>query len=256
MSTKNTAKESNASELWGFHQSLNFIKVLRTYHRHKVSGLDYVPTSGRAILVINHAIALYDIIMLWDAIFKSSGRYTRTLVDRFFYKIPFLDKALLNPMGINVACWDNARKLLNANELILLSPGGMREWGKPSSQKYTINWSGRKGYAKLAIQTQSPIILAASPSADDIFDVYDNPVSKFLYKKFRVPFTLVKGLGPTNLPKPVKVTHYLSKPIQPPPMVEDPQKFEEAVDKFHEYCQAEMRRMLQEGEKVGFSQAS
>ena len=57
------------------------------------------------------------------------------------------------------------------------------------------------------------------------------------------------GLGPTNLPKPVKVTHYLSKPIQPPPMSEDSKKFNDSVEKFHEYCQAEMRRMLHDGEK-------
>src|SRR5690606_5502757 len=110
-----------------------------------------------------------------------------------------------------------------------LSPGGMREWGKPSTQRYTINWRGRSGYAKLAIETQTPIILAACPKADDVFEVYDNPISRFVYNKFKAPFIIARGWGLTNIPRPVKLSHFLSEKVVPPPCPSDETELQQAV---------------------------
>lgn len=109
-----------------------------------------------------------------------------------------------------------AKQLLENEEIILVSPGGMREWRRSSREKYKIDWRGRYGFAKLAIETNTPIVLAACPKADDIYKVYDEPVTNFLTAKLKTPFAFFRGVGPTPLPRPVKLTHYLSPPIMPP----------------------------------------
>jgi 1-acyl-sn-glycerol-3-phosphate acyltransferase len=229
-----------------FHQVLWASKLMRKYHRHEVQGLEHIPEKGRAIIVINHAMVLYDIFMLWEAIYGRTGRYTRTLIDKFFYKIPLLEQMTLKPMGMNVACWENSVKLLDNEELILLSPGGMREWRKPSTEKYQLQWEGRNGFARLAIETGSPIILAACPKADDIYQIYENPISKFLYGKFKYPFIIAKGWGLSQLPKPVKLTHHLSEPIIPPPI--DPNRsLEDQVQEFQIQVTHRMQGLMELG---------
>jgi 1-acyl-sn-glycerol-3-phosphate acyltransferase len=227
-----------------FHQFIAMVKVLRKYHRHEVVGIENVPEKGRAILVINHAMVIYDIMMLWEAVYKRNGRYIRTLIDRFFYKVPLMEKTLLQPLAMGEAGWASSKELLNNEELILLSPGGMREWGKPSTQKYQINWHGRKGYAKLAIETQTPIILAACPKADDIYHVHDNPVSKMLYSKFKFPFVFSTGFAGSPMPKPVKLIHHLSEPIVPPAR-KDGVPLELQVNEFHAVVENKMNDLIQ-----------
>ena len=92
-----------------------------------------------------------------------------------------------------------------------------------------IYWERRKGFARLAIDTQTPIILAACPKADDIYKVYDSKITKLVYEKFRMPFFFAAGLKGTPLPKPVQLSHYLSEPLTPPKRSRSKKKYEEDV---------------------------
>ena len=123
----------------------------------------------------------------------------------------------------------------------------MREALKPSSQKNQLLWDSRKGFVRLAIETQTPIVLAACPEADDIFTVYENRLTKWVYKKFRLPVLIIRGIGPTLIPRPVSLTHYLSEPLQPPKVdLNDSKAVNRAVEEWHSVVKSRMASMLEE----------
>lgn len=190
-------------------------QALRLYHRHEVVGLENVPRDSRVLVVVNHSLATYDIVLLMTAFYTDLKRLPRPLIDRLFFRIPYLGD-LTQHFGAVQGSPEVARHLLESEELVTVAPGGMREALRPSSERYQIRWEKRYGFVKLAMEAQAPIVLAACPKADDLYDVYENPVTEYVYKRFKVPLFLARGLGPTPLPRPVKLVHILSEPIHPP----------------------------------------
>ncbi len=225
---------------------LPIIEALRAYHQHEVHGLDNIPTRGPAIVATNHSLATYDIALLMAAVYLHNGRVPRSLIDRAFYVFPGLGE-LMERLGCIVGNPDNASTLLENGEIIYLAPGGMQESLRPSSEAYRVYWEKRKGFAKLAIETGAPVILAACPRADDIFKVYENTLTKWVYEKFKLPFFLARGLGPTVVPRPVRLTHYLSPPMYPPKKAEDPAAFKRQIYNFHRRLNQKMSTMLSQG---------
>lgn len=222
---------------------LPLINVLRAYHSHEVYGLDRIPSKGPAIIATNHSLATYDIMLLMAAVYLHNGRIPRSLIDRAFYVVPGLG-VLMEKLGSIIGNPDNAATLLENGELLYLAPGGMSESLRPSTERYQVKWNRRKGFARLAIETQSPVILAACPHADDIFKVYENSVTKWFYSQFRLPFFVARGVGPTMIPRPVKLEHFLSKPIYPPKMAADPAAVKRQVYHFHKKLMQKMTEMI------------
>jgi len=207
-------------------------KFLRLYHRHEVIGLDHFPKEGAVILAVNHSLATYDICLLFDAIYEHSGRICRPLVDRLFYKIPYLGD-LVQSVGAREGSNQNAKKLLAEGHILTIAPGGMRESLRPSSEKYQIRWQRRMGFVRLALETQTPIILATCPKADDLYEVYPSTITSQAYKFFRVPLFLASGLAYTALPRPVKLVHSVSEPIWPPKLAIGKEEQEQQLKNFH-----------------------
>lgn len=218
------------------------ISAMRVYHDHSTVGLDQIPDTG-VIIAANHSLASYDIALLMASIYEYSNRVPRALIDRLFFKVPGLG-ALMEAFGSREGTRDNAVKMLQGNEILVVAPGGMREALRPSNQKYKIIWNRRKGFVKLSVETGAPIILAACPAADDLYDVAPSHITAWAYKTLRIPLFFAKGLGFTAIPKPVKLTHYLSEPLYPPPFSEDPAVFNERVDEFHKKVTARMAELM------------
>lgn len=222
------------------------LRMISAYHRHETHGLQHIPTSGPAIIATNHSLATYDMLLLMLSVYEYCGRMPRSLIDRAFYVMPGLGE-LMERLGCIVGSQHNAATLLKNGELLYLAPGGMQESLRPSSERYRIYWSRRKGFARLAIETGVPVILAACPRADDIFKVYDSQLTRWIYHKFRLPFFFARGLGPTAIPRPVKLEHFLSQPIYPPPAASDPAALKRQVYNFHKRLMQRMNVMLHEG---------
>jgi 1-acyl-sn-glycerol-3-phosphate acyltransferase len=222
------------------------VNILRQYHSHTVFGLEHVPTSGPALLVCNHSLATYDIACLMGAIYNEQKRIPRGLIDRAFFKFPGLGQ-LMEFLGSVQGNQENAQKLLAAGELITVAPGGMREALKPSSQRYQIKWKRRRGFARLAMQTGTPIVLAACPKADDIYEVYPNKLTAWAYRTYKIPIFLARGVGPTPIPKPVTLTHFLSEAITPPPIPKSPTAFDDVLNAFHNELYERMLELINRG---------
>lgn len=226
-------------------RALIAVNSLRTIHRHDVVRLENIPLSGPVLIAVNHSFASYDIVLLLGAIYLSTGRITRPLVDRLFFRLPYLGN-VVTQLGCKEGSPGAASELLQGGDIVTVAPGGMEEALRPSTEKYQLRWSKRKGFARLAIDSQVPVILAACPRADDIFDVYGNHLTNLLYKNFRIPIPLVRGLGPTILPRPIQLTHYMSKPFFPPPKAKSPEKSKRVLQEFHEFLVFEMEKLMSE----------
>lgn len=222
---------------------------LGAYHRHKVVGGENIPNEGRALLVFNHSFITYDMSILVAKIRRLTGRTVMGLGDDFWFKMPYL-RDFLAQSGTVKACPEAAEKLLENEHMVLVAPGGMREALKPSSERNQLHWDNRKGFVRLAVKMQSPIILCACPAADDMYTVYENALTKFVYKRAKRPVAFARGLGLSLIPRPVKLTHYVSEPQQPPVVdVNDEQAFTAAVDEWHAALTVKMQKMLHDNDK-------
>ncbi len=218
---------------------------IRIYHNHSIVGDQHLPKEGSAIIAVNHSLASYDIALLMAAVYEKVKRIPRSLIDRLFYKVPGLGQ-FMEALGSREGTHDNAIKLLNSGEMIVLAPGGMRESLRPSTEKYKIIWGRRKGFVKLAIETNTPIVLAACPAADDMFDIAPSHVTAWAYKTFKIPLFFAKGAGMSPFPKPVRLTHYLSEPLWPPKMPETNEEFLKVVNEFHSKVCERMQELMAE----------
>ena len=111
------------------------INLLRQYHSYSVVGINNVPAKGSALIVCNHSFATYDIALLLASIYENNGRYTRSLIDRAFFKVPGLGE-VMEFLGSVKGNQLNAISLLEQGELLTVAPGGMREALKPSRKGF------------------------------------------------------------------------------------------------------------------------
>jgi 1-acyl-sn-glycerol-3-phosphate acyltransferase len=238
------ASDTDAMERDEFVQKvMPLLQAARAYHRHSVVGMEHIPDDGRALIVVNHSLATYDIMLLLTAIQAEKNRQPRPLIDRLFFKVPYLGE-LATLYGAVEGNQKGAEDLLNSDELVTVAPGGMREALRPSTQRYQIRWNRRTGFVKLAMRTRAPLILAACPKADDLYDVYPSHVTAWIYRTFKVPVFFARGLGPTPIPRPIQLTHFLSEPLMPPPSTGDDDQDELIAREFHKDLMTRMRGLI------------
>ena len=209
------------------------VAFLRKYHTHSVLGLEKIPKEGPALVLFNHSLATYDIGLFGHAVYEKRGRLIRVLADHIFFKNSWSSQLVRGIGGVD-GNMSNGRKLLDEGELVGIAPGGMRESLRPSSERYQIRWGSRKGFAKLAMEAQVPVVVTVCPKADDLYDVYPSSMTKVAYKKLKIPLFFARGWGPTLIPRPIKLTHYVADPIYPPKMPKTAASREKAIKKFHQ----------------------
>jgi len=219
-----------------------FVYLIQAYHRHRIYGLEHIPQQGRTLLVVNHSLATYDILLLAAEVIKYTNRVPRGLGDRLLFKLPILSK-WIKEMGVVEGKMSSAHSILEQEGLALVAPGGMREALRPTTERYQLRWAKRRGFCRLALETQSPLILAACPGADDLYTVYSNRLTKIAYRNLKIPIPLLRGWGPTLLPRPIQLTHVLSEPIIPATIAGNTPT-ESQVTELHEEVQDVMEKTM------------
>lgn len=219
------------------------VQAIRLYHQHEVIGMDNIPKEGPALIAVNHSFATYDILLLFTAVYVETRRITRPLIDRLFFKVPGVGE-LMKELGATQGSPTAAQDLLKEGHMICVAPGGMREALRPSSERYQILWDRRLGFAKVALKAGVPVILAACPKADDIYELYENPLTKWVYQTLRVPFAIARGVGLSPVPRPVKLRHFIDEPIMPPKASDDPDEFDRQLVEFHAVLVERMQKLM------------
>jgi 1-acyl-sn-glycerol-3-phosphate acyltransferase len=227
-------------------------RFLKRYHNYRIDGLQNIPKQGKALILVNHSLATYDILLLAYVIMRKLERLPRGLADRNFYKTDMIAN-WMQRLGIHEASSFNAQALLEQNELLILAPGGTKEAIRSSKEKYQIKWHDRYGFAKLAIKAQAPIILAACPGADNIYTVKDSVITDFVYNFFKFPLPFADGIKTSLLPRPEELVHYIHPPIIPPTF-EGEEPSEELIKEFHLLVVTEMENLIQEKAKLVYKE--
>jgi 1-acyl-sn-glycerol-3-phosphate acyltransferase len=189
------------------------LRAVARYHEHRVVGLENLP-DGPFILAVNHSLVTYDIGLLMLAVHEHDGRWLRALGDRIIFKTPGV-RHIAAAIGVVEGNPELAVKVLGAGQCVCVAPGGMLEALRDSSERYELCWGGRKGFVRLALEANVPIVLGACPRADDVYDVWSSDFTARVYRKFRAPMPVGRGLGASAIPRPVGLVHHLSEPLYP-----------------------------------------
>ncbi|TNE89817.1 MAG: acyltransferase family protein [Deltaproteobacteria bacterium] len=222
------------------------VEAIQRYHRHEVFGIENVPKEGGVLFAVNHSFATYDGVLLAKELIDH-GRVPSALGDDLIFRTPRL-RRWARSVGIVPASHTHGEELLQRGRLVLVAPGGMREALRPSEERYHVRWDNRKGFVKLALRAQVPIQLGACPDADRLYHIYENTLTKLAYKRFHVPVPLLRGWGPTLIPRPVHLVHVISELLHPEPL--DEERFDEQVDDWHSTIVTRMNELMDEGRRA------
>src|SRR5579859_3213299 len=198
------------------------------WYRGEVRGLGNVPDSGPVLLVGNHSGGN----MLPDTMVFTLAFCTYFGVERPFYQLahnlvlsmPGL--GWLRKFGTVAASHENARKALRAEAALLVYPGGDYEVHRPTWEGNQVDFGGRQGFLRLALEEDVPIVpvvaiggqetalflsrgerLAQLLLLDRIFRLKVLPVSLAL------PWGLNVGDMLGHIPLPAKITVETLPPI-------------------------------------------
>src|SRR5690242_11195390 len=158
------------------------------YWRVKTYGMENIPAEGPVLLVGNHSGGLpYDAAMLKIAIDKEhhAHREARFLVEDFIYHFPFLG-SIINRFGGIRACPENASRLLNNNQLVVVFPEGVKGLGKLYSERYRLARFGRGGFIRLCLKTRATLVPVAFVGPEDIHPMIAK--DKFLSQMMGIPY--------------------------------------------------------------------
>src|SRR3954468_4782833 len=139
------------------------------YFRADVKGLHNIPSEGPVLLVGNHSGGN----LTPDTTVFTLAFTTYFGVERKFYQLahnlvlamPML--AFLRKYGTVAAGRSNAQKALQTGAAVLVYPGGDYEVHRPSWEAGKVDFGGRKGFIKLALEEDVPIVPIVSAGGQE-----------------------------------------------------------------------------------------
>jgi 1-acyl-sn-glycerol-3-phosphate acyltransferase len=204
--------------------------VMKRYFRAEVRGLENIPAVGGALLVSNHSGGQFslDVPVLAVAYYDRFGydRPIRTLAHDVLFTGPLAD--VMQRLGIVRANRKNADEARHAGDVVMVFPGGDYDACRPTSSQHVIDFNGRTGYVKTAIEAGVHIVPAVSIGGQEsqIYLTRGVGLAKRpgrIAKAARlntVPVSIglpfgfsLGGLLPPNLPLPTKIVTEVLEPI-------------------------------------------
>lgn len=189
-----------------------------------VDGLENLPRDGRFLLVSNHTTAGWpEIVLIPYFVHRELGVRVRGLAERRLADQRGLTADLLAAAGAVVGNQENGSELMRHNETLLVFPGGGREMPKFKGEEYHLLWEGRSGFARLAIAHDYPIVPVGLVGGDDVYRALVERDSawgragrlftKHVLRQPEVNIPLMRGLGPTLIPRPQRMYVRFGAPI-------------------------------------------
>jgi 1-acyl-sn-glycerol-3-phosphate acyltransferase len=200
--------------------------LIKGYHRAEVRGLDAFPPSG-ALVVSNHSGGLFpmDVPVFATAFYEKFGydRPVYTLSHDMLFTGPLADFFVRT--GFIRASHGNADEALRSGGVVVVFPGGDYDVYRPTLSENTIDFDGRTGYVRAAINAGVPIVpaVAIGGQENQFYLSRGTGLARLLRldKLMRVkilpisvgfPFGL-SAVVPVNLPLPTKIAMQVLDPI-------------------------------------------
>jgi len=229
--TDTDAAEIDGSEIVGWSPSFTrrlagiLRPILRWYFRSEVRGLNNFP-AGKALVVANHSGGFFalDIQILGVHFYERFG-YGRPMYtlshDLVFNRI---NSWFLARTGFIRATHDNALQALRNGAVVVTFPGGDYDAFRPTFRQNVIDFAGRTGYVRTALDAGAPLVPAVSIGLQEtqLFLSRGTRLARWLGLKRRlrtdicpIAFGFPFGLlgAPLNLPLPSKVIIQMLEPI-------------------------------------------
>jgi 1-acyl-sn-glycerol-3-phosphate acyltransferase len=134
------------------------------WFRGEVRNMGNVPDRGPVLLVANHSGGN----VTPDTLLFTLAFYTYFGVERAFYQLAH-NLVLASPVGQLLrrygtvpASPENAQRALNADAALLVYPGGDWEVHRPTWEGNKVDFAGRKGFVRLALDAGVPIVPVVS----------------------------------------------------------------------------------------------
>ena len=222
---------------WGFDEEFAeaayplFELLYDRWWRVEATGVENVPSHGRAMLVSNHAGSLFpfDASMITGAIMKQHPlpRWPRFMVLDWAFELPFVSGFMRKVGGVPASPY-NAARILSSDELMMVFPEGAKGTGKRFSERYRLQRFGRGGFIEIALRTRSPIVPIAVVGSEEIYPMIadGSAIARVIGAPF-VPITpTFPWLGPLGLvPLPSKWRIEFCEPLDispyPPEAADD-----------------------------------
>ena len=201
--------------------------LIKGYHRSQVYDLEKVPATGGALVVSNHSGGMFamDVPVFATDFYQQFG-YARPI-----YTLTF-DLVLAGPTGeffgktgFIHANHDNADEALRSGGLVVVFPGGDYDAYRPTTARNTIDFDGRTGYIRAALNAGVPIVplVGIGGQESQVYLTRGTGLAKLLRldkllraKIMPVSFGFPFGLSavvPLNVPLPTKIVQRVLDPI-------------------------------------------
>jgi 1-acyl-sn-glycerol-3-phosphate acyltransferase len=201
--------------------------LIKGYHRSEVRGLENFP-SGGALVVSNHSGGLFAL----DVPVFATGFYEKFGYDRPVYTLSH-DMLMTGPTaaffkkaGFIRANHENADEALRSGGVVVVFPGGDYDVYRPSLSANKIDFAGRRGYVKAAINAGVPIVpmVGIGGQETQFYLSRGTGVAKALRPIARLARTKIVPLSigfpfglsavlPLNLPLPSKIVMTALPPV-------------------------------------------
>jgi 1-acyl-sn-glycerol-3-phosphate acyltransferase len=241
-------------------QVKNFVgPIINRWFRAEVRGLDSFPATGGALLVSNHSGGMLtpDVLILATAFYDKFG-YDRPIYTLAHYGV-FIGplSGWLRRVGVIEASRENAAKALHSGAVVLVFPGGDYDAYRPTFGENRIDFNGRTGYVRTAIEAGVPIVPAVSIGAQEtqLFLTRGNWLAKrlgltrarmdILPISIGFPFGL-SVIMPPNVPLPAKVVTEVLEPINIAETFGDDPDVKEVDAHVRAVMQTALRRLARE----------
>jgi 1-acyl-sn-glycerol-3-phosphate acyltransferase len=200
--------------------------IAQRWFRFEVRGLKSLPPNGGALVVSNHSGGM----LTPDVLIFAAAFYGRFGYDRALYTLGH-DGMFAGPMagwlarlGVIHASTANAANALRSGGIVLVFPGGIYDAYRPTLAENVVDFNGRTGYVRSAMDAGVPIVPAVSIGGQEsqLFLTRGTWLAKRLglsrWRSDILPVTLGFPFGlsvimPPNLPLPTKIVTDVLAPI-------------------------------------------
>lgn len=222
-----------------------------------VTGWEHVPPAP-ALFVSNHSggTTIPDVWGLLYAWVQKYGaeRIVHPLAHDMIFAHPKLGE-LAAKVGVLRANPQNGRRvLMEWKRDLFVCPGGDRDTWRPWKERYKVHFSGRKGYAKLALITGRPVVPVANAGAHETLVVLTDGAKLARTLRFpqlfraevfpvhlSVPWGLAVGPWP-HLPMPAHLRYQIGPAIEVGPPQEHPSEAD--IQALDARVQEEIQKLL------------
>ncbi|MCC7077724.1 MAG: acyltransferase family protein [Acidimicrobiia bacterium] len=243
------------------------------YFDAEVRGLETLPADGPVMLVGNHSGGMFvpDTAAVMAKWYEVRG-YDDPLIGLAFsmaYIVPQIGR-FFRRVGQVPASHENARKALAAGASLLIYPGGDWEVYRPWTERNRIEFEGRKGFIRLALEAGVPVYPIVGHGGHETLIVLSRgdrlarAVGLGRLRAKILPITL-GPFGPTlgflpQIPLPAKITVQVCEPMEwdrfGPEDADDPAVLQTCYDEITQRMQAMLDTLVSENPVPLFTRAT